>query len=54
VNYDQASKGAHYSFSFYHHAGCEKGGKFFGVLGPGQDDPDLPGVQSYAWKRYGG
>jgi hypothetical protein len=37
-----------------HAAGCEKGGKAFGVLGPQQSDPDLPGVQSYSWARFTG
>ena len=54
MNHGPAGRGAQYSFSFYHHVGCENGGKFFGVLAPGQDDPDLPDVQSYAWKRSGG
>ena len=38
-----------YVFVFYKHPGCEKGGKAFGILPPGQSDPDLPGVESYAW-----
>jgi hypothetical protein len=38
-----------YFFVFYQHPGCDKGGKAFGILPPGQSDPDLPGVRSYAW-----
>jgi hypothetical protein len=38
-----------YVFVFYKHPGCETGGKAFGILPPGQSDPDLPGVESFAW-----
>jgi hypothetical protein len=54
VNNGPASGKARYVFFFYHHAGCEKGGKAFGLLPPGQSDPDLPGVQSYAWTKSSG
>ena len=44
--------GARYVLTFYHHPGCERGGKAFGVLPPQQGDPDLPDVQSYTWTKY--
>jgi Peptidase inhibitor family I36 len=49
VNNGPPSGKGRYVFLFYKHPGCEKGGKAFGILPPGQSDPDLPGVQSYAW-----
>jgi hypothetical protein len=54
VNNTPGTSKTRYAFSFYSHPGCEKGGKAFGVLGPGQTDPDLPGVQSYSWTKYSG
>jgi hypothetical protein len=54
VNNEPAQGKARSVFVFYHHAGCEKGGKAFGVLGPQSGDPDLPNVQSYAWTKYSG
>ncbi len=44
--------GARYVLTFYHHPGCDRGGKAFGVLPPQQGDPDLPDVQSYSWAKY--
>jgi len=54
VNNSPANGADRYSFAFYHHAACEKGGKPFGILAPGSQDPDLPGVQSYVWRKYSG
>jgi hypothetical protein len=54
VNNSPARGGDRYSFAFYHHPACGKGGKPFGVLAPGSQDPDLPAVQSYAWTKYSG
>jgi len=54
ANNGPASGADRYVFAFYHHPGCEKGGKPFGFLGPGASDPDLQSVQSYAWDRYRG
>lgn len=51
-NTPAAAKGRHV-FLFYHHPGCEKGGKSFGVLPPEGSDPALPDVQSYVWKAGG-
>jgi hypothetical protein len=53
VNDAPAEGRARYVFALYHHPGCEKGGKEFGILPPGQADPDLPDVQSYTWRKYG-
>ena len=52
VNNTPATGHTRYIFLLYHHPGCEKGGKAFGVLPPEQGDPDLPDVQSYAWEKY--